>query len=400
MSPAVANVKLAEIAELNPRLGVALEDAAPVSFLPMSAVTAETASTTLGEERAYGEVRKGYTPFLNGDVLVAKITPCFENGKIAQARLSCPIGFGSTEFHVIRPRLNKADARYLLHFLRQDQIRLDGERKMTGSAGQRRVPEHFLANLDVPAPSLPKQRRIAEVLDRADALRPKRRAALAQLDSLTQSIFLDMFGDPVANAAGWNCVELVDAVVGAYGVKAGPFGSSLKKEDYATSGYRIYGQEQVIAGRFDIGDYYIDERKYQQLKSCAVAEGDLLVSLVGSFGKVLVVPSGIEPGIINPRLLKITPDRNLLSSVFLSYLLIQSSVQTALGRQAHGGTMGILNAGLLKRLKVILPPLALQQTFARRMTAIEALKTTHRAALAEHDALFASLQHRAFRGEL
>ena len=74
---------------------------------------------------------------------------------------------------------------------------------MTGSAGQRRVPENFLAKLEIPLPPLAEQRRIAEVLDRAEALRAKRRAALAQLDSLTQSLFLDLFGDPICNTKGW-----------------------------------------------------------------------------------------------------------------------------------------------------------------------------------------------------
>ncbi|MEK7732461.1 MAG: restriction endonuclease subunit S, partial [Planctomycetota bacterium] len=180
-----------------------MASAALVSFVPMSAVTAETASTTMGEERRYGEVSKGYTPFLDGDVLVAKITPCFENGKIAQATLTHRVGFGSTEFHVVRPHAGKADARYLLHFLRQERIRRDGERKMTGSAGQRRVPEYFLAGLEVPLPPLAEQRRIAEVLDRAEALWAKRRVALAQLDALTQTLFLDLFGDPIVNPRGW-----------------------------------------------------------------------------------------------------------------------------------------------------------------------------------------------------
>jgi type I restriction enzyme, S subunit len=128
-------VSLAEVADLNPRLTEALDSNSPVSFVPMSALTAETASTSNGEERRYADVSKGYTPFLHGDVLVAKITPCFENGKIAQATLTHRVGFGSTEFHVVRPRAGVADARYLLHFLRQERIRRDGERKMTGSAG-------------------------------------------------------------------------------------------------------------------------------------------------------------------------------------------------------------------------------------------------------------------------
>jgi type I restriction enzyme, S subunit len=289
------------------------------------------------------------------------------------------------------------ESRFLWHWLAYSAPRLAAKAK---GATFKQVNREDIGELEIELPPLAEQRRIAEVLDRAEGLRAKRRAALAQLESLTQSLFLDLFGDPVLNSKGWKCVAMTDAVIGKYGIKAGPFGSSLKKEDYAVSGYRIYGQEQVIAGRFDIGDYYIGERKYQQLKSCAVAEGDLLVSLVGSFGKVLIVPAGIEPGIINPRLLKITPNQASVTPDFLASLLQHPTVQAEFQRVAHGGTMGILNAGLLKQLKVILPPISLQREFARRVTAVEALKTAHRASLAELNALFATLQHRAFRGEL
>ena len=300
----------------------------------------------------------------------------------------------------LRPNPQRVHPRYLFWWFGYDKtqaiVRSFG-RKTTNISNL--SLEQCLAMV-MPLPPLPEQRRIADILDKADALRTQRRAALAALDTLTQSTFLDLFGDPATNSKGWKCVDLSRAVLGKYGVKAGPFGSSLKKEDYDESGYRVYGQEQVIAGRFDIGDYYIGERKYQQLKACAVNEGDLLVSLVGSFGRVLVVPPGIEPGIINPRLLKITPDTKLLRPDFLARLLALPSIQAEFGRVAHGGTMGILNAGLLKRLQVILPPLSLQQDFARHITAIESLKSRHRAALAELDTLFGSLQHRAFRGEL
>jgi type I restriction enzyme S subunit len=244
------------------------------------------------------------------------------------------------------------------------------------------------------------QRRIVDILDQADALRVKRRTALAQLDSLTEAIFFDLFGDPGTNPKGWKRIGMADAVVGKFGIKAGPFGSSLKKEDYTTSGYRVYGQEQVISGRFDIGDYYIDDRKYQQLKTCAVNEGDLLLSLVGSFGKVLTVPPGIEPGIINPRLVKITPNHDLVRSDFLAALLALPATQAEFERVAHGGTMGILNAGLLKQLLVIIPPLSIQHKFAFHVIAVEKLKTAHHASLAKLDELFSSLQYHAFKGEL
>src|SRR5207253_2857111 len=107
------------------------------------------------------QVSKGYTFFRDGDLLLAKITPCFENGKIAQATLNHELGVGSTEFHVIRPDRMRVSDRFLLRFLRQPRIRLSGERRMTGSAGQRRVPEAFISELELPLPPLEERRRIA-----------------------------------------------------------------------------------------------------------------------------------------------------------------------------------------------------------------------------------------------
>jgi type I restriction enzyme, S subunit len=168
----------------------------------MSAVS-ETAAAVASEEiRDAKECLRGFTPFQRGDVLVAKITPCFENGKIVIANIGRKFGFGSTEFHVVRPDARYLDVRYLLHCLRQPHVRLQGQRRMTGSAGQRRVPAHFLSTFEIPLCTLPEQQRIAGILDAADALRATRREALAQLDTLLQSTFLDMFGDPVTNPMG------------------------------------------------------------------------------------------------------------------------------------------------------------------------------------------------------
>jgi type I restriction enzyme S subunit len=214
--------RLCDVADINPPLSNGLRADEMISFVPMSAISAEMASITSERARHYAEVAKGYRPFVDGDVLVAKITPCFENGKIAHAKLSRQ-GFGSTEFHVVRPRRATVDGRYVLHYLRQDHIRLAGERRMTGSAGQRRVPEQFLSQLTIPLPPLREQRRIAAILDKADALRAKRRTALAQLDKLTQSIFLEMFGDPAANSKRWTerpVADYVEAFQGGKSVEA------------------------------------------------------------------------------------------------------------------------------------------------------------------------------------
>ena len=197
--------KLSEVAEINPRPErSSLTDLNElISFVPMASVSEVSGSITTEEFRPASEVIKGFTSFKDRDVLVAKITPCFENGKIAHARITKRLGFGSTEFHVARPKSCSLDDRYLYHFLRQPAVRDEGERRMTGSGGQKRVPKAFLEELDIPLPPVTEQRRIAAILDKADALRTKRREAITKLDQLLQSVFLEMFGDPVTNPKGW-----------------------------------------------------------------------------------------------------------------------------------------------------------------------------------------------------
>lgn len=147
-------------------------------------------------------------------------------------------------------------------------------------------------------------------------------------------------------------------------LKAGSFGSALKKEMYVESGYKIYGQEQVISGDPTFGDYYIDETKYRELESCAVKPGDLLISLVGTAGKVLVLPLTAVPGIINPRLLKLSLNQTLIAPTYATYMLQSAWARHYFRLQAHGGTMEILNLGIIKALPVPLPPLDEQHRIA------------------------------------
>lgn len=162
-------------------------------------------------------------------------------------------------------------------------------------------------------------------------------------------------------------------------VKAGPFGSSLKKEFYTKTGYKIYGQEQVIADDAFYGDYYIDEERYRSLRSCAVEPDDILISLVGTIGKVLLVPENAQPGVINPRLLRISLNKTQMSSKFFKYFLESRPTVNLLDRWAQGGTMGVLNAATLKALKVPVPPLPEQQKIAKILSTWDkAISTTER----------------------
>ena len=167
----------------------------------------------------------------------------------------------------------------------------------------------------------------------------------------------------------WDVIRISDCGQGLIpAIKAGPFGSSLTKDSYTHNGYKIYGQEQVIREDAGYGDYYIDRRKYHQLISCAIKPGDVLMSLVGTAGKVLVLPQSAAPGIINPRLIRIRLDASRIVPEFVAYYLRSHQAQERLASLAQGGTMGVLNATTVSSLTIPLPSL-------REQTAIiEALK--------------------------
>lgn len=258
-----------------------------------------------------------------------------------------------------------------------------------------------LMDLQIPLFPLQTQKKIVEVLDKAQELIDLRKKQIELLDELIQSVFYDMFGDPVINSKGWE-IDVVENIIDndKYSIKAGPFGSALKKEYYVESGYKIYGQEQVIRDDFTYGDYYIDEAKYQELRSCKIKKGDVLISLVGTFGKISIVPDCFEAGIINPRLMKITLDKNRMIPVFFKSMFSSTTMLNKIQNMSHGGTMGILNTKKVKLIDVIVPDIKLQMEFVEKKKKIEEQKQLMQKSLTEMENNFNSLMQRAFKGEL
>lgn len=160
-------VPLTKAVDLNPKPERgSLSDELQVSFVPMAAVEAGTGAIDASTVRKYADVKKGYTYFREGDVLFAKITPCMENGKIAVARqLRNGIGFGSTEFHVLRPH-EGVDAHYIYYFVSSAQFRGEAAHHMTGAVGQKRVPAAFLEQSEIPLPPIVEQRRIVAEIEK------------------------------------------------------------------------------------------------------------------------------------------------------------------------------------------------------------------------------------------
>lgn len=400
MTTAWPEVALGEVADVNPKLALKLQPNERVAFVPMAAVDAVRGAVEGAEERTIADLTGGLTPFKSGDVLVAKITPCFENGKIAHALTDTAVAYGSTEFHVVRAHPDRADQRYVFHYLRQPWVRTAGERRMTGSAGQRRVPDVFVRQLRIPVPAVEEQQRIAAILDVADELRAERRESLSLLDSLTEAIFLDMFGDP---NGPWPTVTVESiAAKDRHAIRTGPFGSQLLHSEFVDDGIAVLGIDNAVQDRFAWGrPRFITEEKFAQLRRYQVKPGDVLVTIMGTCGRVAIVPDDIPRAINTKHLCCITLDRSRCLPEYLwAAFRFHPGLRRQLGATARGAVMPGLNMGLIKEAILPLPSVDAQAHFARCLAHLERASAGQVDHARELDKLFASLQHRAFRGEL
>lgn len=264
-------------------------------------------------------------------------------------------------------------------------------------AGQPHVYGSDLQSLEISLPPLSEQQAIATKLDQLQYLIDLKQQAIAKTDELAKSIFLEMFGDPMTNEKRWKMKKLEEVVENnKHSLKTWPFWSSLKKEFYTKTGRKIYGQEQVIKGDINYGNYYISNEKYEELKNYTIKQWDILISLVGSYGNLLIIPEIFEPWIINPRLMKISFDKEKVAPIYFQYFFESGSTKTQLEQLSHWWTMWILNLWLIKSLYIPLPPISLQQQFADIITEIELQKSDHKKALAKLEELYQSEMQRSF----
>lgn len=326
-----------------------------------------------------------------GDVLLSKIVPHIRRSWVVGGNRGRRI-IASGEWIVFRGE--NLGPGYLRHVLVGDPFHAEFMSTVSGVGGSllRARPAH-VAKIRIPLPPLPEQRRIAEVLDQADALRAKRRAALSQAGTLTQSIFLEMFGDPVTNRRGFPVSEMGDVC----DVRDGTHDSPKYVSD---GGYPLVTSRNLSGGVVDLtGTNYISEADYVQInRRSKVDRGDIIMPMIGTIGSPVIVDHEPHYGIKNVALIKFTEASP--SAVFVHHLLSCHYFDYILSHKNRGGTQKFISLGDLRAFPLPLPPKALQREFIRRVQSIERLRAAHRASLALLDALFASLQHQAFRGEL
>ncbi|MEW6020982.1 MAG: restriction endonuclease subunit S [Pseudomonadota bacterium] len=327
--------------------------------------------------------------FEAGMVLYSKLRPYLNKVVVADRD-----GFATTELVPLRVDPEKVFPAYLAYYLRSAKFLAFANTVVAGAKMPRMVMSEFWRH-EAPIPSLAEQRRIAGILDKVDLLRVKRREALAYLDSLAQSIYLEMFGDPVTNPKGWPDLTLGGVVSDMQ------YGPRFHNEVYVENGTRIVR----ITDLDDLGNLDFDSMPKlavddEAIDQYALQAGDVIFARTGAtVGKCSLIKKDVPQCIAGAYFIRMRFRECLLPEYAFAVLMTKSvkSIVTAQSRQA--AQQNFSGPGL-RRLPMPTPPLTLQEKFSERITEIQSQRVKYQASFNAIDSLFATLQDRAFRGEL
>lgn len=257
----------------------------------------------------------------------------------------------------------EVDSGYLYWWLKHHAVAI--ARRGTGTTFAE-ISKEGIERIPIVLPPLPEQRRVAAVLDRVEGVRGRRRKTVDLLYPLRTSAFLHLVGEAHADYQTWpeHCVEEL-AAPGQTSLKTGPFGSALRHSEFVDEGVAVLGIDNAVANEFRWAERrFISPAKYQELTRYTVHPGDVLVTLMGTIGRSSVVPEDCPAAVSTKHLATITVDRSKVLPAFLSHAFHCSpTIARQLGTATRGAIMPALNLGIIKRLRVRLPPLALQQRF-------------------------------------
>lgn len=396
---------LAEACEIKPSKAEArrrLSDSDVVSFVPMEDLGIDQKYVCHRQTRVLSEVIGSYTYFADGDVILAKITPCFENGKLGIAKsLEGGAGFGSSEYIVFRPS-PRLDAQWLYYFLSRDSFRAEGEVHMGGAVGHKRVAKDFIENCAIPLPALKEQQRIVGILDEAFAgiATAKTNAArsLKNIGALFESQLQSLLDAPRAE---WERTTLDEATGGVF---TGPFGSLLHKRDYVEGGIPLVNPAHITDSGIEPDQRKtVTQETAERLASYCLRKGDVVIGRRGEMGRCAVVTE-VEDGWLCGTGSFVIRSSSRCDPRFVVRLLRSERCRRELEEIAGGAVMPNLSNTDLGRFCIDLPPIETQTAIVEQCETLDLqrrqLECIYERKLAALDELKQSLLHQAFSGQL
>lgn len=257
--------------------------------------------------------------------------------------------------------------------------------------------------LEIPLPPLSEQKRIADILDKADGIRRKRQAARAIIDEITHAAFLAMVGPSAPNYSTWPVRELEQLASDEKGsMRTGPFGSDLRHSEFVDDGVAVLGIDNAVQNRFAWEERrYITHDKYERLRRYTVCPGDVLITIMATLGRSSVVPDDIPLAINTKHLACITLDREKAEPEFISNAIHRHPyILGQLGVRGRGAIMDGLNLGIIRELKIPVPPIEVQRMFNQTLGKLRTFESKVCQAEIDAEQLFNALVQRAFKGEL
>ena len=333
--------------------------------------------------------------FYNDTSLAVKTQPpyvVFGDHTRAFKYVDFPFIMGADGTKVLQPKKGNCATKYLYYFFLSINVPNTGYNR------------HFkyLKSLKIPLPPLDQQKKIAAILDLADTCRQKTKALIEKYDELTQSLFLDMFGDPVRNPEGWEKVPFGNFITvltdyhsnGSYETLAKHV--TLKNEPDFSLMVRTTDLEK---NNFVDGVKYIDEHAYNHLNKSKIYGGEIIINKIGSAGKVYRMPKLNRPVSLgmNAFLLRFNDSIN---QVFLYFQLTSKYGEREIQKRVKGAVTKTIRKDAVREIPILSPPLKLQNQFAERVQTIEAQKAQAQGSLDQAEDLFNSLLQKAFKGEL
>jgi type I restriction enzyme, S subunit len=439
--------QLIDIAEINPTkpLKNTISDSLLVSFLPMKCIEELTGNYDLSDIRKYGEVKKGYTFFKNGDIIFAKITPCMENGKIAIVNeLKNGIGFGSTEFHVIRLVDDKMSRPFYFYYLIQDNFRDTAQRNMKGTAGQLRVSSDYIKNSIVPIPPINEQKRIVskieELFSELDNVKDTLEKVKLQLVQYRQSLLKSAFEGKLTEE--WRIeksdeLESVNTILKILDndcsnsnylqiikkskklpiswefIKIGRMekfvGSGITpkggKSVYQDEGIPFIRSQNVYPNGLHLENIaYVSKELHNKMSRTHIQDYDVLLNITGaSIGRANFIPSNFGEGNVNQHVC-IIRCHSKVNPQFFSYWLNSPKCQDTIFSSQQGQTRQGLNYSQIRDMVFPICSLEEQEQIVSKLeqglSLIENTENITNTMLKKLETLRSSILKQAFEGKL